>query len=148
MLHPIRVIAHRCPACGRLDSLRQTPSPQEAQFKQIDLPKVKGETREKEVGQLFLKAHSPPNKVTPQGYTVTVQSKEAAVTRVMPEHQAWTLVLELPLISITLGKSHPSSGPQVFHLSNESGGLDDQRVLLSMCCSSPKGGSSPCPRAI
>lgn len=46
----------------------------------------------------------------------------------MPEQQAWTLVLELPLINVTLGKCPPLSGPQFFHLSNEDGGLHDQRV--------------------
>ena len=60
----IQVIAHRGPACGRLDSLRQDPSPQEAQRKQLDLPKVKGMLREKEVSQLFFKEHAPLNKVT------------------------------------------------------------------------------------
>lgn len=49
---------------------------------------------------------------------------------VMPEHHAWTLVLQLPLIAITLGKSHPYDGSQFLNLSNGSGGLGDGRVLL------------------
>ena len=59
-----QVIVRRCPACGRLDSLGQGPSPKEAQLKQLDLPKVKGVMREKEFGQLFFKEHAPLNKVT------------------------------------------------------------------------------------
>lgn len=64
VLRLIQVIAHRCPACGRLDSLGQDPCPQEAQLEQLDLPKVKGVMREKEVSQLFFKEHAPLNKVT------------------------------------------------------------------------------------
>lgn len=60
----IQVIVRRCPASGRLDSLGQDPSPKEAQFKQLDLPKVKGVMREKEFGQLIFKKHAPFNKVT------------------------------------------------------------------------------------
>lgn len=65
-------------------------------------------TRAKVVGQLFSGDHSAPNKVTPEGYTVIVQSKEAKVARVMPEHQGLTLALELPL---TLESPTPLSGP-------------------------------------
>lgn len=101
---------------GRAGQGRHHPLKRLKKIKQVGLPKVKSVTRTKGVGRLFSREDSPPNKVTPlhplrKGYTVTADSKEAAVARVMPEHQAWTLVLALPLIAMTLGKSYPHPGP-------------------------------------
>lgn len=64
---------------------------------------------------------------------MTADSKEAAVARVMPEHQAWTLVLELLLIAMTLGKSYPHPGSQFLSLSNGRGGLGDLRSCRLRC---------------
>lgn len=110
--------AHHSLLWGRVGRAGQTSPPKRLKkVKQPDLPKVKSVTRTKGVGRLFSRDSSPPQKVTPSPkvYTVTAESNEA---RVIPEHQAWTLVLLLPLTAMTFGKSHPHPRSQFLNLSN------------------------------
>lgn len=52
----------------------------------LNLSNVKGMARSKGVGQLFSRDHSPPNRDTSK-VTQGQQSKDTAVSKIMPERQ-------------------------------------------------------------